>query len=190
MEKETPILPVKQRILDASFNAFNQKGFQVVSMDTVAKDLKVSKKTIYKYFGSKEELLEAAVLNLFSQIESRLAALQRQRVQKNQLVSYFEIIKAWRLALSELLRKEIATDLPYLHDRVETFERQILLRNFINLLKDLRTNEVIDYPSPSREFAVTFFHFMGSLVTASDEQAQYFLASLMKGMAIKKKKKK
>ena len=60
MEKENSIPTAKVRIMDVSFAAFNRKGFQAVSMDEVAKELRISKKTIYKYFGSKEELLEVA----------------------------------------------------------------------------------------------------------------------------------
>ncbi|HEX2900872.1 MAG TPA: TetR/AcrR family transcriptional regulator [Bacteroidia bacterium] len=189
MEKENPIPPAKQRILDASFNAFNQKGFLGVSMDSISKDLKISKKTIYKYFGSKEELLETSLVQLFGQVEGKLAMLPRQRASKNQLTGYYDILKSWKSTLSQHLRSELGSDLPYLHERIETFERQILLRHLIGYLKDLRTDEVIDYPSPSREFAAAFYQLMGSLITASDEQAHHFLTSLIRGMAPKKKKK-
>lgn len=189
MESIPPIPPAKQRILDLSFNAFNQKGFQAVTMDSVAKELKMSKKTIYKYFGSKEELLEAALVSLFGQVEVRLGQLQRQRGNKHQLGMFFDVLKTWKLALSNPLRDELRQALPYLHERVDTFERQILLRYLIGHLKDLRAEGMVDYPSPSREFAVAFYHLMGSLVHAHAEQAHYLLGSMVKGMATKKKKK-
>jgi AcrR family transcriptional regulator len=189
MEKESPISPAKLRILEASFNAFNQKGFQAVSMDTVSRELKISKKTIYKYFGSKEELLEAALVHLFGQVEARLTALQRSKSRTGVLIGYYDAVKVWRLALSAPLREEMGRELPYLFERVETFERQTLLRFLIGLLKDMREDGTIDYPSPSREFAVAFFHLMGSLVGASDEQAHYLVGGLVKGLAVKRKKK-
>lgn len=188
--KELSLPPAKRRILDASFSAFNLKGFQVVSMDSLAKDLKISKKTIYKHFGSKEELLETALLQLFAQIEGKLAGLQKVKNPRGVLEAYFEALSIWKLTLSVPLRLEIGSDLPYLNDRVETFERQILLRYLIGLLKDMRTADIIDYPSPSREFANSFFHVMETLVGANSEHATYFLASLLKGMGTKKKKKK
>jgi AcrR family transcriptional regulator len=189
MEKENPIPTAKARIMETSFAAFNQKGFDAVSMDEVAKQLRISKKTIYKYFGSKEELLESALVDLFGKIEARLNLLERNKSPKDLLQRYFEIFRAWKLALTQSLRAELGMELPFLSDRVENFERQILLRHLIGYLKDLRSADVIDYPSPSREFAMAFFQMMGSLTAANEEHAAYFIQSMYKGMTIKKKKK-
>jgi AcrR family transcriptional regulator len=189
MEKENPIPPVKARIIDVSFAAFNLKGFQAVPMDEIARELRISKKTIYKYFSSKEELLESALVDLFGKIEARLMLLERQKSSKDVLQRYADILRNWKSALSQGLKVELTGELPYLADRVENFERQILLRHLIGYLKDLRAADIIDYPSPTREFAMTFFQLMGSMATASEEHASYFVQSLYRGMAIKKKKK-
>lgn len=189
MEKENSIPTAKVRIMDVSFAAFNRKGFQAVSMDEVAKELHISKKTIYKYFGSKEELLEASLLGLFAKIESRLNLLDRHKSPKDVMQRYFDIFRSWKVTLSNALKMELSEAWPYLYDRIENFERQILLRHLIGFLKDLRTADIIDYPSPSREFAMTFFQVMSGMVHASDDHATYFLQSLYRGMAIKKKKK-
>ena len=189
MEKETPKAPPRQRILEASFVAFNQKGYQSASMDAIAKELGMSKKTIYKHFGSKEELLEATLVVLFGRIEASLARVQKQSSLKAQLMPFFETLREWRRALSPLLRQEIAQELNHLHDRIETFERQTLLRYMISYLKDLRSEGLIDYPPPSREFALAFFQLMSSLTHSANDHAQYFLEGLMKGMISKKRKK-
>ncbi|MBL7974586.1 MAG: TetR/AcrR family transcriptional regulator [Candidatus Kapabacteria bacterium] len=47
------------RIIDQSRVLFFQFGFNRVTMDEVAAELGISKKTLYKYFDSKEALLEA-----------------------------------------------------------------------------------------------------------------------------------
>lgn len=100
MEKENPIPAGKARIIDVSFTAFNLKGFQAVSMDEVARQLRISKKTIYKHFGSKEELLESALVDLFGKIESLLVALERQKTPKDVLLRYFEILRNWKTTLT------------------------------------------------------------------------------------------
>ena len=48
----------KEKIIEASRNLFHQFGFKKVSMDEIAKEAGVTKKTIYMYFNSKEELLK------------------------------------------------------------------------------------------------------------------------------------
>ena len=51
----------KQRILEAASKRFFGLGMSKVTIDEVAADLGMSKKTIYKYFPSKDDLLLAAV---------------------------------------------------------------------------------------------------------------------------------
>lgn len=46
----------KEQIIEAARNLFHQFGFKKVSMDEIAKEAGVTKKTIYMYFSSKEEL--------------------------------------------------------------------------------------------------------------------------------------
>ena len=53
----TPIYD-RDRILNFAKQKFHSEGFYKISMDEIAKELHVSKKTIYKHFPSKENLLE------------------------------------------------------------------------------------------------------------------------------------
>src|SRR3569832_366860 len=52
----------RQRILDAAYAQFYRKGFARVGVDEVAEAAKVTKRTLYYHFDSKDELL-AAVLD-------------------------------------------------------------------------------------------------------------------------------
>lgn len=48
----------KDKILNFSLEAFLNGGFYKTSMDEIASQMHISKKTIYKYFSSKEELVK------------------------------------------------------------------------------------------------------------------------------------
>jgi AcrR family transcriptional regulator len=48
----------KEKILYFTHAKFITEGFYKTTMDEIAKDLQMSKKTIYKHFSSKEDLLE------------------------------------------------------------------------------------------------------------------------------------
>ncbi len=48
----------KEQIIEVARELFHQFGFKKVSMDEIAQKAGVTKKTIYMYFGSKEELLK------------------------------------------------------------------------------------------------------------------------------------
>lgn len=48
----------EEQIIEAARKLFHQFGFKKVSMDEIAKEAGVTKRTIYMYFESKEELLK------------------------------------------------------------------------------------------------------------------------------------
>ena len=48
---------IKQRIVEEAFKLFSQFGIKNVTMDEIARQMGASKKTIYQYFESKEELV-------------------------------------------------------------------------------------------------------------------------------------
>lgn len=181
--------PVRERILELSFNAFNSRGYKSVSMDMVARELRISKKTIYKHFDAKEEILETAMEQLFERIEHKLSRLSASAGEKDVLLTYFLIYRDFVHSLSEKLRKEVEEDIPYLYERINTFERQVLRRSFGKLLKELRGNRVIDYPSPTREFTAAFFSMLKGLVDVPEDKARFILAAFYKGITVKKKKK-
>ena len=48
----------REQVIEAARKLFHQFGFKKVSMEEIAKEAGVTKKTIYMYFASKEELLK------------------------------------------------------------------------------------------------------------------------------------
>jgi AcrR family transcriptional regulator len=64
-----------RRILDKSLEHFLQFGFSKVTMNEIAEDLGMSKKTLYHYFPSKEELLLAVMNRLHAETGSRIDAV-------------------------------------------------------------------------------------------------------------------
>ncbi|PTM03922.1 MAG: hypothetical protein DA405_08970 [Bacteroidetes bacterium] len=66
---------IEKEILARSVSLFNRYGLRPVTMDDIAKDLSISKKTLYKYFANKEELVRKGVNESFASISSRMLAL-------------------------------------------------------------------------------------------------------------------
>ncbi|MCI2229259.1 TetR/AcrR family transcriptional regulator [Polaribacter sp. MSW13] len=59
---------MKDKILEKSNELFINLGFKSVTMDEIASSLGVSKKTIYKFFKNKTELVDAVTNNMFNTI--------------------------------------------------------------------------------------------------------------------------
>jgi AcrR family transcriptional regulator len=68
----------RQKILQAAFEAFAEKGFEKTSMDEIVKRSGLSKGTLYWHFTNKRELFLAAVQMPFLFIETQMKALVEQ----------------------------------------------------------------------------------------------------------------
>jgi AcrR family transcriptional regulator len=68
---------IRQRIVDAARGHFFSHGFRSVTMDDLAEELGISKKTLYTHFPGKIDLLEAVVADKFAGVEARLKEVTR-----------------------------------------------------------------------------------------------------------------
>jgi AcrR family transcriptional regulator len=63
-----------RQVLDAAVRLMNGNGFQAVSMQALAREASVSVGLIYTYFGGKEDVVVAVVLDLVEQIRTAMDA--------------------------------------------------------------------------------------------------------------------
>jgi AcrR family transcriptional regulator len=69
--------PNRQRIVDAARVHFFNHGFRSVTMDDLAEELGISKKTIYAHFPGKFDLLEAVLADKLADVEATLKGVTR-----------------------------------------------------------------------------------------------------------------
>ena len=67
----------RQRIIDAARAHFFSHGFRSVTMDDLAMELGISKKTLYAYFPGKFDLLEAVLVDKLTGVEATLKEVTR-----------------------------------------------------------------------------------------------------------------
>src|SRR6266567_4789364 len=68
----------RQRIVEAARAHFFSHGFRRVTMDDLAAELGISKKTLYVHFPDKIALLEAVLADKFAAVEARLKRITRE----------------------------------------------------------------------------------------------------------------
>ena len=131
MEEDT-----RKRIIQKGWERFLAMGFSKVTMDEIADDLGISKKTLYKYFESKNDLIEIV-------IQQQLLGIS---VQVHQIVSadmeYVEKLNRLFTFLGNFISrigKQFADDLqrtkPALWERIDQFRREKILVNIGNILE-------------------------------------------------------
>jgi len=68
---------IRQQIVSAARSHFFSHGFRSVTMDDLAEELAISKKTLYAHFPGKLDLLEAVLAAKFAGVESMLKEATR-----------------------------------------------------------------------------------------------------------------
>jgi AcrR family transcriptional regulator len=70
--------PVAQRIVAAARAHFLQHGFRTVTMDDLAREMGMSKKTLYVHFKGKRELLQAVMETKFDQFQRDMGGIHSE----------------------------------------------------------------------------------------------------------------
>jgi AcrR family transcriptional regulator len=99
---------IRKRILDRVRGRFFTLGFTKVTMDEMAHDLGVSKKTIYKHFSSKDELLRELLKLKMDEAQSGI-----ERISNQNRLSFVEKLKE-AYTFAGLQVSELGQ--PFLHD--------------------------------------------------------------------------
>ncbi len=98
----------RQAILDVAYARFAGLGFKKVTIDEIAAELGISKKTVYKLFPSKEEILREVVLAKMTellQIFEKIQSMKEPSVDKIQAISEIvgtHINEQWQRILVEV----------------------------------------------------------------------------------------
>ena len=90
-----PVEPTSQAIVDAAYILFWRKGFHRVSLDEIAAEADVTKRTLYYHFESKDALLSAVL-----EAQSKLAFAAFQTFGVNLIGSPEQIVEKLFAALS------------------------------------------------------------------------------------------
>jgi AcrR family transcriptional regulator len=66
---------IERRILESAYSLFIEKGYRNTTMDDIANSLAMSKKTLYKYYPGKLELLYASFEILKTKLTAKVEAI-------------------------------------------------------------------------------------------------------------------
>jgi len=80
---------VKEAIQKTANDLFLKLGFKSVTMDDIAEEMGISKKTIYTHYSTKSKLIEASVWHLMEELNTGIANLRAKNL--NPIVENFEV---------------------------------------------------------------------------------------------------
>lgn len=71
-------IDLEKSIVVTSTELFLTLGFKSVTMDDIAEEMKISKKTIYTFFANKEALVQSVVFSMYSYITTNLTQIREK----------------------------------------------------------------------------------------------------------------
>jgi len=120
--KKEEINHEKEKILEFSLDKFLREGFFKTSMDAVAGELHMSKKTIYKHFSTKEELVDAIVERFTSTVGNKIdKAINTEDDSLTKAFNLFEIMGSIAMKLSDTWVKDLQIHMPKLWEKIDEF---------------------------------------------------------------------
>jgi len=120
----------KDKILEQGFESIIQDGVRFFTVESLAAHLGMSKKTIYKYFPSKEILIEKIFDFFTGMIKRKLKQIVESNddpIEKYSKIMDFIISKVSRMSMGKLV--EVQNRHPVIWKKFQAF-RQGLTRNF------------------------------------------------------------
>lgn len=115
----------KERILATARERFFTHGFSKVTVDEIASDLGMSKKTIYKFFPSKEDLIKAIVHAMMHSMERNVEAIvNSDKPFPQKLTEFLALLGKQISKVSKEFQRDMQRYAPGFWKEVETFRRE------------------------------------------------------------------
>jgi len=126
----------RERIVTAALEQFLSAGFSIVTMDDLARELGMSKKTLYEHFPHKLDLLRATTELRNEAWRKELSSIKAERLD------FFERVRKTFASISRMysrLTPAYLTDLrrnaPEVWAEIQAFRRDFVRRHMLDLLK-------------------------------------------------------
>jgi AcrR family transcriptional regulator len=126
----------REKILSFAREIFLKEGFYKTAMDEIAAKLRVSKKTIYKYFPSKRELVrEVMRTHMRLTMENIKKNISREGNAVEKLFDIFNIVGQTILKVNEKMIMDLQSYSPELWKEVDEFRARQITRNFSKIFE-------------------------------------------------------
>jgi AcrR family transcriptional regulator len=136
---------IAQRIVKAARRHYFAHGFRGVTMDDLAQELGMSKKTLYGSFPSKLDLLRAVLLDKFRSVEADLDRVMAS-ASKDVLSALQQLLTCMQRHTEEIqppFVRDIRREAPEIFQVIQTRRRELIQHYFGKLFEDGRRAGII-----------------------------------------------
>jgi len=140
-----------RRVIIVARRQFFAHGFRSVSMDDLAAELGMSKKTLYACFPSKAALVEAVLKDKVGEIEADLGRLAKEHASDVEaaLQQFLGCLQRHTAEIQPTFIRDIGRETPELFQLVEQRRRELIRRYFGTLFGDGKKSGMIRADIPT-----------------------------------------
>ncbi len=133
-----PDQAARKRILKTSLRLFFSKGFSRVTTQEIAGALGISKKTLYQYFSSKDEIVLAALTANLEGVGRRVDAVleDEERSFDSKFTGVLSLLSIQISSINLVFMEDIHKYLPEAWELIDTFRRERILGKIGALLRE------------------------------------------------------
>jgi len=141
-----------QRIVEAARAHFFSHGFRSVTMDDLAAELGISKKTLYAHFPGKTALLEAVLADKFAGVSATLEKITREHPHDFS-VALHELLARTQHELDEIkppFVRDMRQKAPHIFKMVERRRAELIQRHFGKLFVEGQRTGMVRKDIPAK----------------------------------------
>lgn len=139
----------QDKIITLTEEKFFRDGFYKTTMDEIASELRMSKKTIYKYFPSKDELVHTIAKFFMNRMKSKIVpALQSDKNAIEKLSDLINILAKASEKISAARIEELKRHYPALWNEIDNFRTEMMFGNITRVIDQGKSEGLfLDYPT-------------------------------------------
>lgn len=143
-------MEIKEEILEAIQKKFFSEGFYKTTMDELASELRMSKKTIYKLFPSKNDLVNTIARRFTEQVKNKiLPILESDMNAIEKLAGLINLLSNTAGRIGDRMFGELKNYFPSVWQEVDAFRTEMMYGNITRVIEQgKREGLFIDYPTP------------------------------------------
>lgn len=134
---------MKKKILDKTLELVSKYGIRTISLDTLASELGISKKTIYQYYSNKNELVHSCVDEVLNSLGDKImVVINSENHPVIKICNIYGHCIDLVLKFSNTFFSDLIKFYPQSDEKIKKFREDFLYNKVIALLKESENLEV------------------------------------------------
>jgi AcrR family transcriptional regulator len=127
----------RKGLMERVLELFFREGLSSQTMEGIADNIGISKRTLYKFFPGKDALIDTVLQYKLESIEAEILALQSSgRPYPERLVGFFTVVERAIKPMAKMLMTDILKNAPWIWPKIDEFRHTRILNHLEALLSE------------------------------------------------------